>query len=107
MNYGFDIMQTLGVSGKVVRAGNSNLFLSPVFREIFTNTTQTTLELYNTSGAEGAARGAAFGYGYYKKLDEAFEGLKCIERIEPSSTLTTQYQEIYQEWKNHINIEKS
>ncbi|MCF4101105.1 carbohydrate kinase [Gillisia sp. M10.2A] len=105
MNYGFDIMKSVGVSGNIVRAGNANLFLSPVFREIFTNTTQTTLELFNTSGAEGAARGAAYGYGYYKKLEEAFGGLKCIERIEPTSTLTSQYQELYEEWKNHINIE--
>ena len=105
MNYGFDIMKSVGASGDVVRAGNANLFLSPVFREIFTNTTQTTLELYNTSGAEGAARGAAFGYGYYGSFDEAFQGLKCIKRIEPDLALTSQYQDIYQEWKNHINIE--
>lgn len=105
MNYGFDVMKSVGASGDVVRAGNANLFLSPVFREIFTNTTQTTLELYNTSGAEGAARGAAFGYGYYGSLEEAFQGLKCIKRIEPDPALTSQYQDIYQEWKNHINIE--
>jgi xylulokinase len=105
MNYGFDVMKSVGAGGDMVRAGNANLFLSPVFREIFTNTTQTTLELYNTSGAEGAARGAAYGYGYYASLEEAFAGLKCIERIEPNSVLTTQYQDIYQEWKNHINIE--
>ena len=105
MNYGFDVMKSVGVSGNIVRAGNSNLFLSPVFREIFTNTTQTTLELYNTSGSEGAARGAAYGYGFYNSLEEAFDGLKCIERIEPDSTLTSKYQDIYQEWKSHIKIE--
>ncbi|HSD08908.1 xylulokinase [Flavobacterium sp.] len=105
MNYGFDVMKSVGVSGEVVRAGNANLFLSPVFREIFTNTTQTTLELYNTSGSEGAARGAAYGFGYYASLEQAFEGLKCIERVEPSQILTSQYQEIYQEWKNNIKLE--
>lgn len=106
MNYGFDVMKSVGASGEVVRAGNANLFLSPVFREIFTNTTQTTLELYNTSGAEGAARGAAYGFGFYASLDEAFKGLKCIERIEPNHSLTSQYQDIYQEWKNHIKLEQ-
>lgn len=105
MNYGFDIMKSVGASGKVVRAGNANLFLSPVFREIFTNTTQTTLELYNTSGAEGASRGAAYGYGFYDSLEETFSSLECIERIEPTKNLSTQYQEIYQQWKNHIKIE--
>lgn len=105
MNYGFDVMKSVGVSGNIVRAGNSNLFLSPVFREIFVNTTQTTLELYNTSGSEGAARSAAYGYGFYNSLEEAFDGLKCIERIEPNPILASKYQDIYQEWKNHIKIE--
>lgn len=106
MNYGFDVMKSVGASGQTVRAGKANLFLSPVFREIFANTTQTTLELYNTSGAEGAARGAAYGYGYYNSLDEAFDSLQCLERIEPTATLSSQYAEIYQEWKNHINIQE-
>lgn len=104
MNYGFEVMQSIGVEGKVVRAGKDNLFLSPVFREIFVNTTKTTLELYNTSGSEGAARGAAVGYGYYKEIDDAFKSLKCIERLEPGEELGTQYQKIYKEWKQNIKI---
>src|SRR5690606_15085446 len=80
MNYGFDVMKSIGAGGDLVRAGKANLFLSPVFREIFANTTQTTVELYNTSGAEGAARGAAYGYGYYASIGEAFEKLECLER---------------------------
>lgn len=105
MNYGFDVMKAVGASGDVVRAGKANLFLSPVFREIFVNTTQTTLELYNTSGAEGAARGAAYGFGFYDSLEQAFEGLQCLERTEPTKSASDQYQEIYQEWKNNINTE--
>jgi xylulokinase len=105
MNYGFDIMKEIGVSGSVVRAGKANLFLSPVFREIFANTTQTTVELYNTAGADGAARGAAFGFGYYKTIDEAFSSLECLEHIEPAVALSNQYSEIYQNWKENINIE--
>jgi xylulokinase len=104
MNYGFDMMKSVGASGSVVRAGKANLFLSPVFREIFANTTQTTVELYNTAGADGAARGAAYGYGYYNSLTEAFDSLKCLERIEPTAALTQQYAEIYDLWKNNINI---
>ncbi|KGO87939.1 carbohydrate kinase [Flavobacterium rivuli WB 3.3-2 = DSM 21788] len=105
MNYGFDIMKEIGAGGSVVRAGKANLFLSPVFREIFANTTQTTVELYNTAGADGAARGAAFGFGFYKSIDEAFSSLECLERIEPAAALSNQYSEIYQQWKQHINIE--
>ena len=106
MNYGFEVMRSLGATGDVIRAGKENLFLSPVFRDIFTNTTQTSLELYNTSGSEGAARGAAYGYGFYSKFEEAFASLKCLERIEPSRELSTQYEDIYGQWKQNIRIEQ-
>lgn len=102
MHYGFEIMREVGVEGKVVRAGNSNLFLNPVFREIFINTTNTSLELYDTSGAEGAARGAAYGIGYYKSVKETFEGLRSLEQLDPDPKLVQQYKEIYQTWKNNI-----
>jgi len=107
MNYGFEIMKETGAGGTVVRAGMANLFLSPVFREIFANTTNTVVELYNTAGADGAARGAAYGAGFYKNLDEAFSGLQCLERIEPKQHLSDQYADIYQEWKLNINIEEN
>lgn len=106
MNYGFEVMKEIGASGSVVRAGKANLFLSPVFREIFVNTTGTSLELYNTSGAEGAARGAAYGYGYYTSLPEAFNNLVCLEKLDPKPQLMSAYQDIYGTWKNNINKEQ-
>lgn len=102
MHYGFEIMRAVGVEGKVVRAGNSNLFLNPVFRTIFINTTNTSLELYDTSGAEGAARGAAYGVGYYKSVKETFEGLRCLSKSDPDPKLVQRYTEIYQIWKDNI-----
>jgi len=105
MNYGFDIMKESGAGGTVVRAGMANLFLSPVFREIFANTTNTTVELYNTAGADGAARGAAYGAGFYATLDDAFSGLHCLERVEPTANLSGIYRDIYREWKKNINTE--
>ncbi|KOS08232.1 carbohydrate kinase [Flavobacterium akiainvivens] len=102
MNYGFDIMKDINAGGTLVKAGNANLFLSPVFREIFVNTTQTTLELYNTGGAEGAARGAAYGFGYFKTAQEAFANLERLQTITPTPELTKLYAEIYQNWKNNL-----
>ncbi|MEO2127148.1 MAG: FGGY family carbohydrate kinase [Christiangramia sp.] len=106
MNYGFEVMKDLGVQGNTIKAGKANLFLSPTFREIFVNTTQTNLKLYNTSGAEGAARGAACGFGYYKNMNEAFSNLKVVESLEPESQLIEQYAELYEIWKQGIKIEK-
>lgn len=105
MNYGFEIMKSVGgANADVVRAGHANLFLSPVFRQIFSDVTQTALEVYNTSGAEGAARGAAYGYGHYKSFKETFLGLRRIERIEPDAKTAAAYQDIYGQWKQHLNL---
>src|SRR5690606_38235661 len=87
MHYGFEIMREVGVEGKVVPAGNANLFLNAVFREIVIHTTNTSLELYDTSGAEGAARGAAYGLGYYDSVEETFKGLTCLEKFDPNPEL--------------------
>ncbi|MCM5661432.1 xylulokinase [Galbibacter mesophilus] len=103
LNYGFEIMRNVGVEGKVVRAGKANLFLNPIFREIFVNTTNTILELYNTSGSEGAARGAAYGFGYFSSLEDAFSGLECVERTTPDPDLVKEYRKVYETWKNGIS----
>lgn len=96
--YGFQIMNQMGMSMETVKAGHANMFLSPIFREAFVNTTGATLELFNTDGSLGAARGAGVGSGIYKKHEEAFESLAMIERIEPDSLRQEQYNEAYQRW---------
>lgn len=98
LNYGFDIMKKVGVQAKTVRAGQANMFLSPIFREAFANTTGATVELYNTDGATGAARGAGVGVGFYKNFEEAFVGLQKVETVEPTAALEAVYTEGYQNW---------
>ncbi len=104
LNYGFNIMKEMGMELKTVRAGHANMFLSPIFREAFTNITSTTVELYNTDGAQGAARGAGIGAGVYKSQEEAFRGLKAIETIEPSPPLFGAYEDAYENWLKNLNI---
>ena len=96
--YGMDIMRQMGVPMHTVRAGNANMFLSPVFREAFVNTGNLTLELYNTDAAQGAARGAGVGAGVYTSAAEAFGGLECILTLKPDPELQAQYQTAYARW---------
>jgi xylulokinase len=98
--YGMEIMETVGVSLKNIRAGEANMFLSPVFRDTFANVSGATVELYNTDGAQGAARAAGFGLGYYKSRSEAFVGLTALQTIEPQPELINQTREAYSNWKN-------
>ncbi|QRR02555.1 xylulokinase [Dyadobacter sandarakinus] len=103
--YGMEIMETVGVSLNNIRAGEANMFLSPIFRETFANVSGATVELYNTDGAQGAARAAGFGLGYYKNRKEAFEGLSALKTIEPDPVLQESTREAYREWK--LVLEKS
>lgn len=98
LNQGFDVLKSLGGSCDVVRAGKGNMFLSDVFTRAFANTTQAAVELYETDGAEGAARAAALGVGFYASQKEAFGGLTRLGVIEPDSKLSGQYQDAYQHW---------
>lgn len=100
--YGLQVIQALGGETKTIRAGNANLFLSNRFRQAFVNTAQVTLELFDTDGAEGAARGAALGHGFYTSTSEAFRGLKMLERMTPDPSSSADYQVAYRKWVDHL-----
>ena len=72
-----------------------------VFRDAFVNTCDVNLELYNTDGAQGAARGAGIGIGLFTQHG-AFKNLKVIERQEPDSKSQGKYTEIYKTWNANL-----
>lgn len=98
LNYGLGIMRDMGIKLATVKAGNANMFLSPLFAEAFATVTEASVELYNTDGSQGAARGAGIGAGIYSGPDEAFTGLEPVKTIEPNEKLTSSYQQAYQKW---------
>jgi xylulokinase len=98
LNFGLKIMHDMGVKVSKVRAGDANMFLSPLFCQAFSCVTETVVELYNTDGSAGAARGAGIGLGFYKDFSQAFEGLKSTRKIEPDKKLVPQYKAAYEHW---------
>ena len=97
--YGMDIMNEMGIDIRVIRAGNANLFLSPIFREALAGVTGTVIELYDTDGSVGAAKGAGIGAGIYKNAEEAFASLKKIDVIEPDGLKANAYCGAFDNWK--------
>ena len=96
--YGIDIMRQTGLRPDVIRAGKANLFLSPLFRSTLATVTGARIELFNTDGALGAARGAALGAGIYRTRDEAFASLRRLETVEPSAADREALEEGYFRW---------
>lgn len=100
--YGMEIMQEMGMDIKKIHAGKANMFLSPIFRDTLAGVSGATIELYETDGSAGAAKGAGIGAGIYKDHDEAFSTLKKLEVIEPDESNRAAYLEAYAEWKKEL-----
>ena len=98
--YGMEIMQQMGMKLNKIHAGRANMFLSPLFRETLANVSGATIELYETDGSVGAAKGAGIGAGIYKDHDEAFSTLKRLAVIAPEESKREEYIEAYREWKD-------
>lgn len=96
--YGMEIMEQTGLKIDRIKAGNANMFLSPVFRSTLASVSGAAIELLDTDGAVGAAKGAGIGAGIYKDHDEAFSSVKVIEVVEPAADRTP-YLEAYSRWK--------
>ncbi len=99
--YGMEIMEQMGMQIKTVKAGHANLFLSPLFRKTLSAVTGAEIELYETDGSIGAAKGAGIGAGIYKDSNEAFSTLKLIATEQPVSDREA-YLKAYENWKKTI-----
>ncbi|MBQ8114681.1 MAG: carbohydrate kinase [Prevotella sp.] len=100
--YGMEIMRQMGMDIKKIHAGKANMFLSPLFRDTLASTSGATIELLETDGSVGAAKGAGIGCGMYKDNVEAFSTLKKIAVIEPDNIKAQQYKDAYEKWKAEL-----
>lgn len=100
--YGMDVMKEMGMDIKVIKAGNANMFLSPIFRDSLAGVTGATIELYDTDGAAGAAKAAGIGVGIFASNEEAFASLNKIMTVEPDPSTEEQFEQAYLKWKSYL-----
>ena len=100
--YGMEIMQQMGMDLKTIKAGKANMFLSPLFRNTLASVSGATIELSETDGSVGAAKGAGIGCGIYKDNNEAFASLKKLAVIEPDQARLAEYLDAYNVWKERL-----
>ncbi|PWL37682.1 carbohydrate kinase [Flagellimonas aquimarina] len=100
--YGMEIMKSDGIETKVIRAGNDNLFRSEIFANTIATLIQQEIEIYNTTGAIGAARAcsiASTGYDTFSSFIKndhvmTFKPFKDRER----------YMKAYNDWKKELEL---
>lgn len=100
LEYGLEIMRGMGMVVDAVRCGDANMMRSPLFRETFAAVTGATVEMFDSDGAQGAARGAGLGAGVYRDMEEAFTGLRRIMLVEPDRGLRDACLEAYARWRD-------
>ena len=98
--YGIEVMEQMGMNVNKIHAGHANMFLSPIFRDTLAGVSGAVIELYDTDGSVGAAKGAGIGAGIYKDNTEAFATLEKLAVIEPANT--AEYTEAYETWKSRL-----
>lgn len=100
--YGMEVMESMGLKLDKIHAGYANMFQSKIFRDTLAGVSGATIELYNTDGSVGAAKGAGIGAGIYRNADEAFASLERLDVILPENE--ADYRQAYEKWKSYINI---
>ena len=100
--YGMEVMQEMGMDIRKIHACKANMFLSDIFRNTLASVSGATIELYETDGSVGAAKGAGMGCGIYKDNNEAFATLKKLAVIEPDEKNRDAYLNAYAEWKANL-----
>lgn len=97
--YGMEIMQHSGITLNVIRAGNANMFLSGLFCQSLATLSGVEIQLCDTDGALGAARGAALGAEFFQSPQQCFSTLNLLKSYTPQQELKQQHDELFEKWK--------
>ena len=99
--YGMDILKKDHTQVNVIRTGNDNLYQSEVFAQTVATLIQKEIEIYNTTGAIGAARGAGVASGSFSEVGTVLSNNDFIKTHQPVTT-NEPYVEAYHRWKQEL-----
>lgn len=99
--YGMEILQGDGVQLSAIKAGNDNLFRAEIFSDTIATLTGCNISMVETTGAVGAARGAAYAYGDFKTFDDAVQTDEVQHTYIPQENKAA-FVQAYEDWKNNL-----
>ena len=101
--YGMEMLRNEGVVTKVVRAGNDNLFRSEIFSQTISNLIDQEIEIYNNTGATGAARACIIYRTDLKTYGEQIRDQDYLMSYTPNAD-SEEHRIAYQKWKNLLEL---
>jgi len=101
--YGLEIMTSDGLVPSVIRAGNDNLFRSEIFSNTIARLIDKEIEIYNTTGAIGAARACIL----HKAEFDSFGEFVTNDRINTFKPVQDngEYGTAYRRWKKKLELQ--
>jgi xylulokinase len=101
--YGIELLKSDGIKAKVIRAGNDNLFRSEIFANTLATLIGQEIEIYNTTGAIGAARAANLYKGDFENFGKSIMDNDHVTTYMPFKDKAA-YLKAYQNWKNELEL---
>lgn len=101
--YGMYILKSDGSIVNVMRAGNDNLFRSQIFSDTVATLIGYDIEIYNTTGAIGAARAADLHKGNFATFGKQIIENDYVMTYKPATNKSA-YQKAYELWKNELEL---
>ena len=101
--YGMEILIQDNFSPSLVRAGNDNLFQSDLFSQTISTLIDKEIEIFDSTGAYGAARAVGCEPNDFKSYSEEITKNDYVKSFEPKKQKEL-YLDAYKTWKQ--NLEK-
>jgi xylulokinase len=100
--YGMNILKKDGAAIKVIRAGNDNLFQSELFSTTLATLIGQEIEIYETTGAVGAARACVLFQDGLEQFAAFVKDNDYVKTYKPLSDKTA-YEKAYKCWEAELN----
>ena len=101
--YGMEILKSDGIEVNVLRVGNDNLFRSGIFSNTVATLIGHGIEIYNTTGAIGAARAAGLHDGDFEKFGSYIMENDYVKTFKPAKDKKP-FDEAYAIWKKELKL---
>lgn len=101
--YGMEILKEDHTQIDIIRAGNDNLFRSQLFSETVSTLIGQEIEIYDTTGAVGAARAASIIDGNFEQFGKSISENDYQKTYKPLPN-KEEYKKAYENWKNQLEL---
>jgi xylulokinase len=99
--YGIKILLEDGIPDGVIKAGNDNLFQAEIFGQTLADLTQLEIQIYDTTGAIGAARACQMVSFGQDQFSQSIEKNDFVRSFHPKAN-SEDIIEVYNNWESII-----